>query len=68
MTSEQYKTVVEALPFGKRLPGAIYVVRPREEDVPGALWGVVQRAETASGRMILGICSSSTRINLPSRS
>jgi hypothetical protein len=48
MTSEQYKTALASLPFGKRLLGALYLVRPREEDVPAALRAVLQRAETAS--------------------
>ena len=31
MTSAEYRQAIDALPFGKRLPGAVYLIDPGED-------------------------------------
>jgi DNA phosphorothioation-associated putative methyltransferase len=39
---------VTSLPYGKTLPGAVYLARPSEENVPSGLWATIRRAEVAA--------------------
>jgi hypothetical protein len=43
-----YTEAVAKLQYGKRLPSALYVFRPKTGDIPLALAGTVRRAEIAS--------------------
>jgi len=38
----------EGVSYGKRLPGAVYIFRPRQKDVPPTLWQTLARAELAA--------------------
>ncbi len=44
----EYRQAVSSLPFGKRLPDAVYLARPRQSDVPPELWATMRRAEIAA--------------------
>jgi DNA phosphorothioation-associated putative methyltransferase len=35
-------------PYGKRLPTAVYILRPHERDIPSDLWLTIKRAEVAA--------------------
>ncbi|MBI4625799.1 MAG: hypothetical protein HY736_21585 [Verrucomicrobia bacterium] len=48
MDLETHRRCVESIHYGKRLPGATYVTRPRAEDIPPELWKTVCRAEIAA--------------------
>lgn len=48
MNLEMHRAGVAALRYGKRLPGAVYVLRPGPSDVPAELWRTICRAETAA--------------------
>ena len=48
MNFEIHRTCVEAMRYGKRLPGAVYVIRPGPHDLPVELWKTICRAETAA--------------------
>ncbi len=48
MNLETHRACVEAMRYGKRLPGAVYVVRPGPNDLPVELWKTICRAETAA--------------------
>lgn len=48
MDLETHRRCVESIHYGKRLPGATYVVRPRAEDFLPELWKTVCRAEIAA--------------------
>ena len=48
MTLETYRSYANAIGYGKRLPEAVYVVRPPEENIPPALWKIICRAEIAA--------------------
>lgn len=37
MTSEEYRQAIDALPYGKRLPGAVYLLDPGEDSVVSSL-------------------------------
>ncbi|MSU50918.1 MAG: hypothetical protein EXS37_17815 [Opitutus sp.] len=43
-----HRRCVEPIQHGKRLPGAVYVIRPQEEDIPPSLWQTVCRAGIAA--------------------
>lgn len=38
----------DSLCYGKRLPEAVYLFRPRQSDVPQEVWATIRRAETAA--------------------
>ena len=44
----EYRQAVSTLPYGKRLPDAVYLARPQQSDVPPALWTTMRRAEIAA--------------------
>jgi DNA phosphorothioation-associated putative methyltransferase len=44
----EFQSAIAAFPYGKRLPGALYLARPRAEDVGEGLWQAICRAETAA--------------------
>ena len=44
----EYRQAVSSLAYGKRLPEAVYLVRPRQCDVPPELWATMRRAEIAA--------------------
>jgi hypothetical protein len=48
MDLESYRRLVGSIQCGKRLPDALYVYRPRKEDVSADTWNVICRAETAA--------------------
>ncbi len=48
MNLETHRACVEAMRYGKRLPGAVYVIRPGPNDLPVELWKTICRAETAA--------------------
>ena len=49
MNAPQFKLAVESVPFGKRLPTALYLSRPANGDRVGTeLWATICRAETAA--------------------
>jgi DNA phosphorothioation-associated putative methyltransferase len=48
MNLETHRACVDAMRYGKRLPGAVYVVRPGPNDLPVELWKTICRAETAA--------------------
>lgn len=48
MDLDTHRRLAEALPFGKRLPGAIYLFRPGPDDLPPMLWQTIRRAEIAT--------------------
>jgi DNA phosphorothioation-associated putative methyltransferase len=48
MNLETHRACIEAMRYGKRLPGAVYVVRPGPNDLPVELWKTICRAETAA--------------------
>jgi DNA phosphorothioation-associated putative methyltransferase len=48
MNLETHRACVEAMRYGKRLPGAVYVIRPSPNDLPAELWKTICRAETAA--------------------
>jgi len=38
VTSAEYRQAIDALPYGKRLPGAVYLVDPGDnQDIPSLL-------------------------------
>jgi DNA phosphorothioation-associated putative methyltransferase len=43
-----YRQELDSIAFGKRLPGAIYIVRPTLTQVPALLWELLRRAELAA--------------------
>jgi len=45
---EEFQTCVGSLGHGKILPGARYIVRPKQGDVPGELYAEILRAEIAA--------------------
>src|SRR5690242_17372196 len=49
MNLETHRHYAEAIGYGKKLPGAAYLFRPRKEDVCAELWETIGRAETAAG-------------------
>jgi DNA phosphorothioation-associated putative methyltransferase len=48
MNVESHRYYVEAIGYGKKLPAATYLFRPRKEDVCRELWETICRAETAA--------------------
>jgi len=44
----EFQSAIGSLHYGKRLPEALYIVRPRLADVGKELWDVICRAETAA--------------------
>jgi DNA phosphorothioation-associated putative methyltransferase len=48
MNLESHRYYVEAIGYGKKLPGATYLFRPKKEDVCRELWETISRAETAA--------------------
>lgn len=44
----EHRRDIDALTFGKRLPGAIYLFRPEQSDLPQGLWATIRRAELAA--------------------
>jgi DNA phosphorothioation-associated putative methyltransferase len=48
MELSYYRQVLELITFGKRLPEALYIVRPIEGAVPAPVWELVRRAEVAA--------------------
>ena len=49
MRGEEFIQAVDELPFGKVLPGARYIFRPRVNDVPPLLLAEIIRAGVAAG-------------------
>lgn len=43
-----YRDAAFALSYGKRLPGAVYILRPKQGDVSPELWATLGRADTAA--------------------
>jgi DNA phosphorothioation-associated putative methyltransferase len=48
MNLETHRACVEAMRYGKRLPGAVYVARTGPNGFPVELWKTICRAETAA--------------------
>src|SRR5437762_3386813 len=48
MDLETYRRCIESISFGKRLPGAIYVIRPSQGHVPSEVLETIRRAEIAA--------------------
>ena len=48
MSIETHRALVQALRHGKRLPDAVYILRPVQGDVPSGLWATIRRAEIAA--------------------
>jgi DNA phosphorothioation-associated putative methyltransferase len=48
MNLETHRALVEAMSYGKRLPGAVYIVRPSADTISEPLWKTVTRGETAA--------------------
>ncbi len=48
MHLQTYLQYVAAVPFGKRLPDALYIVRPAAGDIPGPVFELIKRAEVAA--------------------
>ena len=46
--AEEFQRSVGSLPYGKILPGARYIVRPEQDDVPDQLYAEIRRAEIAA--------------------
>ena len=44
----EFQSAVAALTYGKRLPGAVYLIRPLQEHVGEVLWDTICRAEMAA--------------------
>ena len=49
MHLETYRSAIATIGYGKRLPDAIYIVRPDTRDVLSALVELIKRAEVAAG-------------------
>jgi DNA phosphorothioation-associated putative methyltransferase len=47
MDLENHRLLVETIGYGKKLPDAIYLYRPRKADVPSSIWETISRAEVA---------------------
>ena len=43
-----FRQIIASLDYGKRLPGAVYIFRPRPSDVSPDLWATIRRAEIAA--------------------
>ena len=43
-----FRSSVSSLAYGKRLPDAVYLARPRQGDVPPELWETMRRGEIAA--------------------
>jgi hypothetical protein len=48
MRGEEFQFHVGALAYGKQLPGARYIFRPKQGDVPDQLYAEIRRAEIAA--------------------
>jgi DNA phosphorothioation-associated putative methyltransferase len=48
MNLETFHHCIKSLSYGKRLPGATYVIRPGQDDVPHELLETIRRAEIAA--------------------
>lgn len=48
MNFETFRRCTESLPYGKRLPGAVYIFRPQQSHVSSDLWATIRRAEIAA--------------------
>jgi hypothetical protein len=48
MTLETYRSYADAIGYGKRLPEAVYIVRPQQKNIPVELWKIICRAEIAA--------------------
>ena len=48
MQAERFKTLISDLEYGKSLPDAVYILRPKAGEIAPALLLEVQRAETAA--------------------
>src|ERR1700738_288412 len=48
MNFEAFRQSIESLSHGKKLPGATYLFRPAEHDVPPEFWKTISRAEVAA--------------------
>ena len=48
MEPDSHRQRIDSLPFGKRLPGAIYVFRPGPDDISAELFETIRRAEIAA--------------------
>jgi DNA phosphorothioation-associated putative methyltransferase len=44
----EIRNLLSALGYGKKLPDAVYIFRPRESDVPRDLWTIILRATIAA--------------------
>lgn len=48
MDLQKHRQLFGSLSYGKRLPGALYILRPQQGDVCSDIWGIISRAELAS--------------------
>ncbi len=48
MNLETYRQHIRLIAYGKRLPDGVYLVRPRQSDIPIGMWETISRAETAA--------------------
>ncbi len=48
MHKDEFHRFVAALPYGKKLPGAVYIVRPGNGQVAEELFAEIHRAEVAA--------------------
>ena len=48
MNLETHRACVKDMLYGKRLPDAVYILRPVQGDVPSGLWAAIRRAEIAA--------------------
>src|SRR5437899_197383 len=48
MNLEAFRSTFQAIEYGKRLPTALYLFRPQEQEVPEEFWKLLRRAELAA--------------------
>ncbi len=48
MQAERFKTLTSDLEYGKSLPDAVYILRPKADEIASALFLEIQRAEAAA--------------------
>ena len=45
MNLETFRSTFQNVRYGKRLPTALYLFRPKDADVPGEFWKLLRRAK-----------------------
>jgi DNA phosphorothioation-associated putative methyltransferase len=45
---QRHRAWIASITYGKQLPDALYLFRPREQDVPVEVWNVIRRGEVAA--------------------